>query len=65
MMQNDTIKTRAVMYLYKSLKKARFRLWRAEEKQNSTEEITNLKNKIEVLEWLADVVTDAQNLNDF
>ena len=53
------------MYLYKSLKKARFRLWRAEEKQNSTEEITNLKNKIEVLEWLADVVTDAQNLNDF
>lgn len=53
---NDTMHNRALHYLYSKLKRTRISLLKAEEKPNSTEEIRNLQNKIEVLEYLTDVV---------
>lgn len=52
---DDTIQNRAMHYLYKEIKKARISICNAENKPNRAQEIANLQNKIEVLEWLADV----------
>ena len=53
----NTIHTRAMLLLYKELKKARISLCKAEEKANSYQETANLKNRIEELEYLTEIVT--------
>ena len=52
-MKEDRIKMRALHYLYKNQKRAKFSLARAEEKpRHRHEEISDLENKLEVLDWL-------------
>ena len=52
----DAIKQRSLHYLYGQLRKARIAMGQAEDKPNSTNEIANLQNKIEMLEWIIGVV---------
>lgn len=54
-MNPDAIKQRSLRYLYGQLKHARISLGHAEARKNA-EEIANLQNKIEVLEWVIGVV---------
>lgn len=53
-MGND-MKERALLYLYKQIKKTRIDLGRAEYK-GIADEVANLQAKVEVLEWLSNVV---------
>ena len=52
----DTIQQRSLYYLYGQLRKARIAYGQAEDKPNNTDELANLKNKIDVLEWVIGVV---------
>ena len=52
---DNTIQQRSLHYLYGQLRKARIAMGHAEEKGNALE-IANLKNKIDVLEWVTGVV---------
>lgn len=54
-MKPDAIKQRSLHYLRGQLKHARISLGHAETRKNA-EEIANLRNKIEVLEWVIGVV---------
>lgn len=56
MCQPKTVKENALIYLYKRIKKARIALGRAEQKKGAEREIEGLKNKIEVLEYLTEIV---------
>ena len=60
----ETIQQRAMRYLYSQLRKTRMNMCRAEEKENSTAEMANLRNKIEVLEWLTDVAINGGDPDD-
>ena len=53
----DTIQQRSLHYLYQQLRKARIAMGHAERKQNNADEIANLQNKIDVMEWTIGVVT--------
>jgi len=55
MLPPDTIQQKALHYLYSQLRKARISMGQAEGKQNNADEIANLQNKIDVLEWLAGI----------
>lgn len=57
----ETIKEKALKYLYKKLKHARIALGKAERKNGAEREIEGLKNKIEVLEYLSDVVLNKED----
>ena len=61
MCQPKTVKENALIYLYKRIKKARIALGRAEQKKGAGREIEGLKNKIEVLEYLSDVVLNKED----
>ena len=50
------ITDKALKYLYKKLKHARIALGKAERKKGAESEIEGLNNKIEVLEYLTEVV---------
>lgn len=52
----DTIKQRSLYYLYGQLRKDRIAYGHAEDKPNNAEELANLQNKIDVLEWTIGVV---------
>jgi hypothetical protein len=58
----DTIQQRALHYLYGQLRKARIAFGYAERKQNSAEEIVHLQEKIDVLEWLAGVALNGEDV---
>ena len=52
-MNDDRIKMRSLHYLYKEQKNAKLSLARAEDKpRHRHEEISELQNKLEVLDWL-------------
>lgn len=56
MIENDTMMNRAYTYLNRRLKKARVSLAKAEEKPNGAQEIRDIQNKIEILEYLQGLV---------
>ena len=56
MCQPKTVKENALIYLYKRLKKTRISLGKAEWKNNAGDEVNGLKRKIEVLEYLTEIV---------
>lgn len=58
----DTIQQRALHYLYGQLRKARIAFGRAERKQDNAEEIVHLQEKIDVLEWLAGVALNGEDV---
>lgn len=51
---------KALDYLYKELKRARRAMVYAEYKSHSLDEIQNIHNKIDTLEWLIDVARDVK-----
>lgn len=53
--QPNTMREKALFYLYKKLKLARVSLGKAEHKKGAEREIENIKRKIEVLEWLTEI----------
>ena len=54
-MAHDTMREKALNYLFKRIKKARIALSRAEQKNGAEREIEGLKDKIDVLEWLTGI----------
>ena len=56
MIENDTMMNRAYTYLNRRLKKARVSLAKAEEKPNGAQEMRDIQNKIEILEYLQGLV---------
>ena len=56
MTENDML-NRSYTYLTRRLKKARVSLARAEEKPNGAQEVRDIQNKIEILEYLQGLVT--------
>lgn len=58
MSDNDML-NRVYTYLNRRLKKARVSLAKAEEKPNGAKEMQDIKNKIEILEYLQGLVVQA------
>ena len=56
MLITESIREKALKYLYKKLKHARIAMGKAERKKGAEQEIEGLKNKIEVLEYLTEIV---------
>lgn len=59
MNENDTMLNRSYTYLTRRLKKARASLEKAQQKPNAAKEMQDIKNKIEILEYLQRLVVRA------
>ena len=55
-MTDNDMMNRSYTYLTRRLKKARISLARAEEKPNGAQEVRDIQNKIEILEYLQGLV---------
>lgn len=51
-MENKSIGYRSLVWLNKQQKSAKIALWNAIERKAPEQDIDNLKNKLEVLDWL-------------
>lgn len=51
-MENKSIGYRSLVWLNKQQKSAKIALWNAIERKAPEQDICNLKNKLEVLDWL-------------
>lgn len=56
MTEECSMQFRALKFLYKQMKAAKVALGRAEYKPRSGKEIESLQNKIELLDWIIEVV---------
>lgn len=49
---SESIQHRSLVWLCRELKRAKMALWNAVERNAPQQDIENLKNKVEVLDWL-------------